>query len=229
MKRAQFAVTILMISFGLCAAGEAPEIRDGSDRISYSIGYQIGGDFKRQGTDLKTDLVVQGIQDALKGDKPRMPPEEMHKTLVEMKRKVMAAQEAEHKMASKKNQAEGEVFLAENAKKEGVVTLPSGLQYKILKEGEGASPKATDNVLVHYRGTLLDGTEFDSSHRRNRPATFRVNALIRGWAEALQRMKPGAKWQLFIPAKLAYADRGTTSGVPPNSVLLFEVELLKVN
>jgi len=228
MKRAQVAVTMLMLSFGLCAAGETPEIRDDSDRISYSIGYQIGGDFKRQGTDLKTDLVVQGIQDALKGDKPRIPPEEMHQTLVELKRKVTAAQQADHKRAAKKNQAEGEAFLAENAKKEGVVTLPSGLQYKILAEGEGASPRATDNVTVHYRGTLLDGTEFDSSRRRNQPANFRVNALIRGWSEALQRMKAGAKWQLFIPAKLAYGERATTSGVPPNSVLVFEVELLKV-
>lgn len=229
MKRVRFAVVTLMLSYGLCAAGETPELRDDTDRISYSIGYQIGGDFKRQGTDLKTDLVEQGIQDALKGNKPRIPPEEMHKTLVELKRKVTAAQQAEHKRAAKKNQAEGEAFLAENAKKEGVVTLPSGLQYKILAEGEGASPRATDNVTVHYRGTLLDGTEFDSSHRRNRPANFRVNALIRGWSEALQRMKPGAKWQLFIPAKLAYGDRATTSGVPPNSVLVFEVELLKVN
>ena len=136
---------------------------------------------------------------------------------------------AEGKKAAEKNRAAGEAFLAENAKKEGVVTLPSGLQYKVLKEGEGASPRATDNVTVHYRGTLLDGTEFDSSHRRNQPSNFRVNALIRGWSEGLQRMKPGAKWQLFIPAKLAYGDRSTTSGVPPNSVLVFEVELLKVN
>jgi FKBP-type peptidyl-prolyl cis-trans isomerase FklB len=218
-----------MLSFGLCVAGEAPEIRDENDRISYSVGYQIGGDFKRQGVDLKSDLVVQGIQDALKGDKPRMAPEEMKRTLVELKRKVTVPQQEERKMAAEKSRVEGEAFLGENAKKEGVVTLPSGLQYKILKDGTGASPQATDNVTVHYRGTLVDGTEFDSSHKRNQPATFRVNGVIRGWTEALQRMKPGAKWQLFIPAKLAYGERGTGSAIPPNSALIFEVELLKVN
>jgi FKBP-type peptidyl-prolyl cis-trans isomerase FklB len=229
MKRSLVAITLLILSFGLCEAGEAPEIRDENDRISYSIGHQIGGDFKRQGVDLKPDLVVQGIQDALKGDKPRMTPEEMNKTLVELKRKVTAAQQEERKMAAEKSRAEGEAFLAENAKKEGVVTLPSGLQYKILKDGAGASPQATDNVTVHYRGTLIDGTEFDSSHKRNQPATFRVSGVIRGWTEALQRMKPGAKWRLFIPAKLAYGERGTGSAIPPNSALIFEVELLKVN
>jgi FKBP-type peptidyl-prolyl cis-trans isomerase FklB len=229
MKRSLVAITLLVLSFGLCTAGEAPEIRDENDRISYSIGHQIGGDFKRQGVDLKPDLVVQGIQDALKGDKPRMTPEEMNKTLVELKRKVTAAQQEERKMAAEKSRAEGEAFLAENAKKEGVVTLPSGLQYKILKDGAGASPQATDNVTVHYRGTLIDGTEFDSSHKRNQPATFRVSGVIRGWTEALQRMKPGAKWRLFIPAKLAYGERGTGSAIPPNSALIFEVELLKVN
>jgi FKBP-type peptidyl-prolyl cis-trans isomerase FklB len=229
MKRSLVAITLLILSFGLCEAGEAPEIRDENDRISYSIGHQIGGDFKRQGVDLKPDLVVQGIQDALKGDKPRMTPEEMNKTLVELKRKVTAAQQEERKMAAEKSRAEGEAFLAENAKKEGVVTLPSGLQYKILKDGTGASPQATDNVTVHYRGTLIDGTEFDSSHKRNQPATFRVSGVIRGWTEALQRMKPGAKWRLFIPAKLAYGERGTGSAIPPNSALIFEVELLKVN
>jgi FKBP-type peptidyl-prolyl cis-trans isomerase FklB len=229
MKRSLVAITLLILSFGLCEAGEAPGILDENDRISYSLGYQIGGDFKRQGTDLKSDLVVQGIQDALKGDKPRMAPEEMKKTLVELKRKVTATQQEERKMVAEKSRAEGETFLAENAKKEGVVTLPSGLEYKILKEGTGASPQATDNVTVHYRGTLIDGTEFDSSHKRNQPAIFRVNGVIRGWTEALQMMKPGAKWQLFIPAKLAYGERGTGSAIPPNSALIFEVELLKVN
>jgi FKBP-type peptidyl-prolyl cis-trans isomerase FklB len=229
MKRSLVAITLLILSFGLCEAGEAPGILDENDRISYSLGYQIGGDFKRQGTDLKSDLVVQGIQDALKGDKPRMAPEEMKKTLVELKRKVTATQQEERKMVAEKSRAEGETFLAENAKKEGVVTLPSGLEYKILKEGTGASPQATDNVTVHYRGTLIDGTEFDSSHKRTQPAIFRVNGVIRGWTEALQMMKPGAKWQLFIPAKLAYGERGTGSAIPPNSALIFEVELLKVN
>jgi FKBP-type peptidyl-prolyl cis-trans isomerase FklB len=229
MRCALVAMTLVTLTFGLCAAGEAPEIRDENDKISYSVGYQIGGDFKRQGVDLKSDLVVQGMRDAVQGTKPLLTPEEMNKTLVELKRKVTAAQQEERKMAAEKSRADGEAFLAENAKKEGVVTLPSGLQYKILKEGTGASPQAIDNVTVHYRGTLIDGTEFDSSHKRNQPATFRVSGVIPGWTEALQMMKPGAKWQLFIPAKLAYGERGTGSAIPPNSTLIFEVELLKVN
>jgi FKBP-type peptidyl-prolyl cis-trans isomerase len=179
--------------------------------------------------ELRSDLVVKGIRDALKGEKPLMTPEEMNKILVELKRKVTAAQQEERKMAAEKNRAEGEAFLAENAKKKGVVTLPSGLQYKVLKEGDGASPNGTDNVTVHYRGTLIDGTEFDSSHKRNQPATFRVNGVIRGWTEALQMMKPGAKWLLFIPAKLAYGERGAGSSIPPGSTLIFEVELVAVN
>jgi FKBP-type peptidyl-prolyl cis-trans isomerase FklB len=229
MKRSLVAITLLILSFGLCEAGEAPEIRDENDRISYSLGYQIGGDFKRQGVDLKSDLVVQGMRDAVQGAKPLLTPEEMKKTLVELKRKVTAAQQEERKLSAEKSRAEGEAFLAENAKREGVVTLPSGLQYKIVKDGAGASPQATDNVTVHYRGTLIDGTEFDSSHKRNQPAIFRVNGVIRGWTEALQIMKPEAKWLLFIPAKLAYGERGTGSAIPPNSALIFEVELLKVN
>jgi FKBP-type peptidyl-prolyl cis-trans isomerase FklB len=158
MNRALVSVIFMAFSFGLCKAGESPGIRDENDRIGYSIGYQIGGDFKRQEVDLKADLVVQGIQDALKGDKPRMTQEEMNRTLVDLKRIVMATQQEERKRAAVKNRDEGEAFLAENAKREGVVTLPSGLQYKILKEGEGALPVASDNVTVHYRGTLIDGT-----------------------------------------------------------------------
>jgi FKBP-type peptidyl-prolyl cis-trans isomerase FklB len=229
MKRALAFLPFLALSFGLCAAGEAPEIRDDSDRIGYSIGYQIGGDFRRQGVELRPDLVVKGIRDAVDGANPLMTPEEMSRTLVELKRRVTAAQQEDARRTAERNRAAGEAFLAENAKKDGVVTLPSGLQYKVVKQGEGAPPGATDNVSVHYRGTLVDGTEFDSSYRRNRPSTFPVNGVIRGWAEALQLMKPGAKWQLFIPANLAYGDRGAGSVVLPGSALIFEVELISVN
>ena len=230
MKRSLVAITLLILSFGLCEAGEAPGILDENDRISYSLGYQIGGDFKRQGTDLKSDLVVQGIQDALKGDKPRMAPEEMKKTLVELKRKVTATQQEERKMVAEKSRAEGETFLAENAKKEGVVTLPSGLEYKILKEGTGASPQATDNVTVHYRGTLIDGTEFDSTFKAGQPAKFDLSqpGVIPGWIEALQLMKEGDKFQVVIPSDLAYGERGAGGAIAPNSVLIFEVDLTKV-
>jgi FKBP-type peptidyl-prolyl cis-trans isomerase FklB len=131
------------------------------------------------------------------------------------------------KVQGEKNKKEGEAFLAENKKKDGVKTLPSGLQYKVLAEGKGKTPKATDTVTVHYRGTLTDGTEFDSSYKRNQPASFPVNGVIKGWTEALQLMKEGSKWQLFIPASLAYGEPGRP-GIPPNSVLIFDVELISV-
>jgi FKBP-type peptidyl-prolyl cis-trans isomerase FklB len=172
---------------------------------------------------------VKGIRDAVDGANPLMTPEEMHRTLVELKRRVTAAQQEQARRTAEENRAAGEACLSETAKKEGVVTLPSGLQYKVVKQGEGAPPGATDNVSVHYRGTLVDGTEFDSSYRRNRPSTFPVNGVIRGWAEALRLMKPGAKWQLFIPADLAYGDRGAGSVILPGSTLIFEVELISVN
>lgn len=172
---------------------------------------------------------MQGIQDALKGDKSRMTPEEMNRTLVELKRKVTAAQQEEQKRAAEKNLVEGKEFLRENAKKEGVATLPSGLQYQVIANGSGNSPKKTDNVTVHYKGTLVDGTEFDSSNKRGIPATLRVNGVIAGCSEALQLMKPGGKWRLHIPSNLAYGERGSGVKIPPNSTLIFEVELLKVN
>jgi FKBP-type peptidyl-prolyl cis-trans isomerase FklB len=205
------------------------KIRNENDRIGYSIGYQIGGDFRRQGVELRTDLVVKGIRDAVDGSNPLMTPEEMNRTLVELKRNFIAAQQEEARKAMEKYRAAGEAFLEGEAKKEGVVTLPSGLMYKVLNDGEGVSPKATDKVSVHYRGTLVDGTEFDSSYRRNQPATFNVNGVIRGWMEALQLMKPGANWQLFVPANLAYGDRGAGPAVPPGSALIFEVELISVD
>ena len=152
----------------------------------------------------------------------------MRKTLAELKRKVEADERKRRRENAGKHRAEGEAFLAANGKKEGVVTLPSGLQYKVLAEGKGTSPNPTDNVTVHYRGTLVDGTEFDNSYKREKPATFRVDGVIAGWTEALQRMKPGAKWQLFVPAKLGYGDRGAGPLIPPDSTLIFEVELISV-
>jgi FKBP-type peptidyl-prolyl cis-trans isomerase FklB len=218
--------TILFLSVGFAA--DKPEVKGENDRISYSVGYQVGGDFKRQGVDLNPELLVKGVQDAMKGAKPLMTQQEMNKTLVDLKRKVVAAQREEQKKAAEKNLAEGKKFLEENKKKEGVTTLPSGLQYKVIEKGTGASPKKTDSVTVHYKGTLIDGTEFDSSLKRGKPATFRVDRVIPGWTEGLQLMKPGAKWRLFIPANLAYGERGAGSRIGPNSALVFEVELISV-
>jgi len=221
---------ILIVAFlsGICLAGERPGLKDEKEKISYSVGYQIGGDFKRQGVELDPDLLVKGIRDAAGGAEPRISPQEMRKTLVELKKKVEADERKRRMEKAGKYRAEGEAFLSANGKKEGVVTLPSGLQYKVLAAGKGTSPGPADNVTVHYRGTLVDGTEFDSSYQRNEPATFGVDRVIPGWKEALPMMKEGAKWQLFVPSKLGYGEQGSGSRIPPNSALLFEVELISV-
>jgi FKBP-type peptidyl-prolyl cis-trans isomerase FklB len=223
--RAMLLVAFLSV---VCLAGETPALKDGKEKISYSVGYQIGGDFKRQGVELDTDLLVKGIRDAAGGAEPRVPPQEMRKTLVDLKRKVEADERRRRREQAGKHRAEGEAFLAANGKKEWVVTLPSGLQYKVLAAGKGKSPNPTDNVTVHYRGTLVDGTEFDSSYKRNAPATFGADRVIAGWKEALPMMKEGAKWQLFVPSKLAYGEQGSGSKIPPDSTLVFEIELISV-
>lgn len=210
---------------GVCTAGEKIDLKTENDRVNYSIGYQIVGDFIHQVVELNPQVLVQGIEDALEGTEPLMTTDEMRTTLVNMKKRIRAEKSAQ---AAAQN-TKAEAFLAENATKDGVKTLPSGLQYKVMNEGSGATPGATDKVTVHYRGTLVDGTEFDSSYSRNKPATFSVNRVIPGWTEALQLMQEGDQWQLFIPAKLGYAERGFGNKIPPNSMLIFEVELLSVN
>jgi len=218
----------LVFFAGVCVAQETPGPKDEKERINYSVGYQLGGDFKRQDLALDPKMLVKGIEDALAEKEPLMTPEQMRTTLVELKKKVIAAQQEKMKEAAEKNLAEGQAFLEENAKKEGVKALPSGLQYRVITPGKGESPKANDTVTAHYRGTLIDGTEFDSSYNRNQPATFRVGQVIEGWKEALQLMKPGSKYELFIPPELAYGERGAGGVIGPNSTLIFEVELLSV-
>jgi FKBP-type peptidyl-prolyl cis-trans isomerase FklB len=220
---------ILCIGFlcTVCFADEKPELKDLKDKESYSLGYQFGQNMKAQGVEINLEVYTSGIRDAHGGNKPLLSQEEIQKTISDLQKRVMAAQQKELKEKSDKNLAEAKVFLEENKKKEGVKTLPSGLQYKILAEGSGKTPKATDEVTVNYKGSLPDGTEFDSSFKRGAPATFRVDKIIRGWTEALQLMKEGARWQLFIPPELGYGERGA-GPVPPNSVLIFEVELVSV-
>ena len=223
--------TILGISFlftsAFCFAGEKPELKGQKDKESYSLGYQFGQSLKLQGLDINLEVYTSGIRDALGGTKPPLSQEEMQKTVSELQQRLMAARQKELKEMGVKNLAEGKAFLEENKKKEGVKTLPSGLQYKVLKEGTGKTPKATDEVTVNYKGTFINGTEFDSSYKRGKPATFQLDKVIRGWTEALQVMKEGSKWQLFIPPELAYGDRGG-GPIPPNTTLIFEVELISV-
>ena len=228
MKYFMLTVLTVILFFNISSAVETPKIEDEKDRVNYSLGYQIGGDLKRQGVELQSELVVKGIQDAIAGTNPLMTPQEMRTSLVDLKKRIEKTEREKLLKDSVKNLSEGEAFLSENARKEGIKVLSSGLQYRVVSEGSGATPKATDTVTVNYRGTHIDGTEFDSSFKRNKPASFQVDRVIRGWTEALQLMKEGAKWELFIPAKLAYGERGAGNGIPPNSTLIFEVELISV-
>jgi FKBP-type peptidyl-prolyl cis-trans isomerase FklB len=227
MKR--FIICFVTVSLAsICLAQDKPQLKDQKDKASYSIGYDIGATFKKQNIELNVDALMAGLKEGIAGQDATMSKEERDKTLEAFQKEMMEKQAAASKEAATKNAAEGEKFLAENKKKEGVKTTASGLQYKVLKEGSGASPKETDTVVTNYKGTLIDGTEFDSSYKRNEPATFPVNRVIKGWTEALQLMKPGAKYQLFIPASLAYGERGAGRDIGPNATLIFEVELLSI-
>jgi FKBP-type peptidyl-prolyl cis-trans isomerase FklB len=204
-------------------------LKTDQDKISYMVGYQIGSNFKRDGLDVDTNMMLVGMKEALAGTKSTLTPEESQKLMQNLQKNLQEKAEAKRKSEGDKNAAEGKKFLADNAKKSGVKTLPSGLQYKVIKDGKGDSPKATDTVSTNYKGTLINGTEFDSSYKRGQPAKFPVNGVIKGWTEALQLMKPGAKWQLFVPSDLAYGDRGAGELIGPNATLVFEVELLAVD
>jgi len=189
----------------------------------------VGSSLQRQSVDIDPDIFEKGLKDAMSGGKTLITEEEARAALMELQTEVRAKQEEKTKLALENNKKEGEAFLAANKSKEGVVTLPSGLQYKILKQGTGPKPTAGDTVECNYRGTLINGTEFDSSYKRGQPATFPVSGVIKGWTEALQLMPVGSKWQLFIPSNLAYGERGTPGGeIGPNATLIFEVELLSI-
>ncbi len=228
MKHLFAAVLGICCLFGVCFAADKPELTDLKERESYSLGYQFGKNLKFQGVDIDLDVYNSGVRDAVDGKAPRMTPEEIRSTITGLQQRLNAARQEALKQEGEKNLAQGRAFLADNGKKDGVKTLASGLQYTVLADGSGKSPQKTDTVTVHYRGTLIDGSEFDSSITRDQPATFKVDGVIAGWTEALQLMKPGAKWRLFIPPGLAYGERGSPPRIPPNSTLIFEVELISV-
>ncbi len=215
------------------SAAAAPALTTRKDKFSYALGMNIGNGYKqgleKQSVEFDANLIAQGVKDALSGAKTRLTDEEAKAVLTEVQTEVNKERQEKMKEASDKNKAEGEAFLAANKSKEGVVTLPSGLQYKILTAGIGPKPTASDQVNCNYRGTLIDGTEFDSSYKRGKPATFGVGQVIKGWTDALQLMPIGSKWQLFIPSSLAYGERGGPGGaIGPNEALIFEVELLSI-
>ena len=197
-------------------------------KASYSFGVDFESRLKQQNIDLDTDALVQGIRDSSSGAKILLSEEEMNTARTEFLKKLREDMLAKQAAEGKKNLEEGKAFLAENAKKEGVVTTADGLQYKIIKPGTGPKPTLDDTVTTNYRGTLIDGTEFDSTYTRGKPATFPVKGVIKGWTEALQMMKTGAKWKLWIPADLAYGDHARSKLIGPNATLVFDIDLLSI-
>ena len=199
------------------------------DKLSYALGIGIGSQLAGMGAkELNIDDFAQAIKDVISGSELKVDNAEAQTLVQNFFQEQEAKQQAAAAEAGKAAKAAGEAFLAENGKKEGVVTLPSGLQYQVLKEGNGKKPSATDQVVCHYEGTLIDGTVFDSSYQRNQPATFGLNQVIPGWTEGVQLMQEGAKYRFFIPYKLAYGERGAGTQIPPFAALVFDVELLEV-
>jgi FKBP-type peptidyl-prolyl cis-trans isomerase len=201
-------------------------------KFSYALGMNIGtglgANLKKQSVEVDSNLVSQGLKDAMSSGKTRLTQEEAQAVLTEVQNEVRKQQQEKTQQAAGANKTEGEAFLAANKSKTDVVTLPSGLQYKILTAGTGPKPTASDSVVCNYRGTLINGTEFDSSYKRGQPATFGVGQVIKGWTEALQLMPVGSKWQLYIPSSLAYGEKGAGADIGPNSTLIFDVELLSI-
>jgi FKBP-type peptidyl-prolyl cis-trans isomerase FklB len=219
-----FCISIMMTS--VLAAAQT-ELQTDKDKINYSLGFSIGKGLLAQGIEIDADRIAQGIKDVLSGGQTLLTEQEMQQLLSDLQKKVVAKEEAKKAAMAETNKKEGETFLSENKQKEGVITLPSGLQYKIIKTGTGAKPKETDTVVTNYRGTFIDGTEFDSSEKSG-PATFQVDRVIEGWTEALQLMEVGAKWQLFVPHSLAYGEKGAGNVIGPNQTLIVDVELLEI-
>jgi FKBP-type peptidyl-prolyl cis-trans isomerase FklB len=220
MKYLPLTLAVLALALPALAEEKLP-YKNQKDNASYAIGLNIGSNFHKQKIELTTDAFVAGLKDGL-ADKRQMTEAQVRDTMQQFEKDM----EAQRKAQAEKNLKDGEKFLEENKKKEGVKTTASGLQYKVLKEGTGPQPKDTDTVTVNYKGTLINGTEFDSSYKRNEPSSFPLNAVIRGWTEGLQLMKVGSKYQFFIPPALAYGERGPSGEIGPNSTLIFEVELM---
>lgn len=223
---------LIMVLTGCPAPGgekaKLTELKTPAEKLGYALGSDLGKNFKKNEMDIDQNAFVQGFQDGLNDAKPLLTEEEtktiQQQAIADMRNKLTE----KRKMAAEQNKKDGEAFLTENAKKEGVTTTESGLQYEVLTEGTGPIPKETDRVQVNYAGKLLDGTEFDSSYERGKPATFGVKGVIQGWTEALLMMKTGSKWRIYVPSELAYKDRGAGQKIGPNATLIFDIELLSI-
>jgi FKBP-type peptidyl-prolyl cis-trans isomerase len=219
---------VFAVLAGIAAAQEEPALKDEKAKNSYAVGVDTGYRLKGMQVDLDAELVARGVKDALSGDETLLTDEELKAVLAALRIQLRTRQEQALKQLAEKNKKEGEAFLTENKTREGVITLESGLQYRVLEAGNGRKPTADDTVVCHYRGTLIDGKEFDSSLSRKQPAEFALKRVIKGWSEALQIMPVGSKWQLFIPPELAYGELGTRGAIGPNATLVFEVALLSI-
>ena len=225
---AMFVVGIGFLFSGLNAQTDTT-MKTEKAKVSYIIGTDIGKNLKKQSIDVDPDLLFMGIKDGLMDNKLLLPDSVIQTCMAAFQQEMMAKQTAMSAKLAEKNMEEGKAFLEANKKRDSVVTLPSGLQYKILVKGTGKTPSVDDTVTTHYKGMLIDGTEFDNSYKRGEPATFPVKGVIPGWTEALQLMPVGSKWELFIPSELAYGERGAGQVIGPNSTLIFEVELLSIS
>jgi FKBP-type peptidyl-prolyl cis-trans isomerase len=222
-------LALLMMSVpAIAIAQTAPELKTEKDKLSYAMGMDLGGQLKARSVAIDPAVFAQGLKDALSGSKTALTEDEAKKAISALQTVMLQKDLADLKAAGEKNKAEGEAFLLANKSKDGVVTLPSGLQYKVITRGSGPKPTLEQTVVCHYRGTLTNGKEFDSSYNRGQPASFPVNGVIKGWTEALQLMPVGSKWQLFVPSNLAYGERGAGQNIGPNATLIFEIELVGI-
>ncbi len=225
---AGIAAMAVLLASAAAVAQQTPALSSQKDKNSYALGVNIGTGLKQQGFEISTEMLAKGVADAYSGGTMLMTEQEVRDTLAAVQKEIVAKMQEKQKEAGDKNKVAGEAFLAANKSKEGVKTTASGLQYKVIKAGTGPKPTADDTVTVHYRGTLIDGSEFDSSYSRKEPATFPVKGVIAGWTEILQLMPVGSTWQVAIPSNLAYAERGAGAKIGPNATLIFEVELLSI-
>jgi FKBP-type peptidyl-prolyl cis-trans isomerase len=228
MKTIALTILFSLTASAFLQAADTNTLSDEKSRVSYAIGVTLGSRWKDQGIDVNYDSLVRGLEDAQGGGVKLMTDQEMHDTLSRFQQQLMAEQQKKRQEAGEKNKQEGDAFLAKNKTQPGIVTLPDGLQYKIITQGTGPTPSADDTVTVNYRGTAIDGTEFDSSAKAGHPAQFRAGGVIHGWSEALTNMPVGSKWQLFIPPDLAYGQYGRPPRIEPNATLIFDIELLSL-
>ncbi|MBI5376970.1 MAG: FKBP-type peptidyl-prolyl cis-trans isomerase [Candidatus Schekmanbacteria bacterium] len=223
-----FVVLAICILAAQASAEESQLLKTEKEKVSYGIGVDVGRNFKKLGINIDMDILLNGLKDGYSGNKIMMDEKDLRETMNTYQSDLLKKQAQSRIATAEKNKKSGEAFLSDNKNKEEVVTLPSGLQYKILKAGDGKKPASSDTVECNYRGTLINGTEFDSSYNRGQSATFKVNGVIPGWTEALQLMPTGSKWLLFVPSQLAYGERGAGRDIGPNETLIFEVELIAI-